>query len=177
MTRRAVLLLIVLVALNPAHADPKNETQGKLHLVERWLHAAGFGTSFQDGLKTVVAEEHKSNAFLNALLAVPPERIESIVAPTFAKRLTLAEAETVAKFNDSATGRAMNAQVVREAAGADLVGQKFAVLVALAVTVTGCGYVTKWIGFGVRVSSSTVGSSGSQVKATVYVPAGKNAMV
>ena len=56
-------------------------------------------------------------------------------------------------------------------------GQKFAVVVVLAETVTGCGYVAKWIGFGVSVSSSTDGSSGSQVKAAVYVPAGRNAMV
>ena len=111
MKRTVLFVLFVLAALNVAaqDADLKKEA-----LLVRALHAMGFVSSFKQGLLSEKQSTGKATNFMDATLAADDARLEAVIARVYARHLTRRQAEELARFYESAAGKAMVAQQARD---------------------------------------------------------------
>jgi hypothetical protein len=76
----------------------------------RWLRATSWGDAFQNGMRSFVSSEGKTNPLLERVLQAKPVELETLVAPLFAKRLSEPEARALADFYESPAARHITKQ-------------------------------------------------------------------
>lgn len=119
MTPRVLaLLLLALLALLPGLARAQGSDPRDADIL-RYLAATQQAASFKHGIRVVIAEEGRSNAMLDGVLALPDATLEAAVLPVLRQHLDAAEARALADFYSSDTGQAITRQQVAQLGVAD----------------------------------------------------------
>lgn len=112
-TRILPLMLLALLSLlaSIAHAQATDPRDADLL---RYLAATRQAESFKHGIRMVIAEQGRSNATLDGVLALPDATLEAAVLPVLRQHIDADEARALADFYSSDTGQAITRQQVAQ---------------------------------------------------------------
>jgi len=88
-------------------AEASGAGSAKAQSLVRVLQATHYVENFKTGVRQVVHQSGKTNPLLQAVLKTDNAKLNEIFATVYARHLSLAQAQKVRQFYESATGRAL----------------------------------------------------------------------
>jgi hypothetical protein len=104
----------LLLWLGGSVAGASESESDKEELLSRALGHMHFAQGLKHGFRTEVRAAGRTSSFIEAVLATDDASLERVVARVYARRLSIAEVQTVASFYESEAGQALVRQQAQD---------------------------------------------------------------